>query len=151
MSSSSEVSRESRDKRCPHAQFHADRSLIGLRRPLSIYLSSAPECAECDLLLRVIEEFKPGWIDEHKNGRGWIRLNHQRPGNPMDTSVPALIDLSHGSPDNGGGWPRVTELGDSFQFFRRSRGTFGYSGLTWSMLCCTVAFCKLMLTLCLFT
>jgi len=129
-SSSSQDSHNSTDKRCPHAQFHIDFNLIGCCQPLSTYLASAPECSDCDLLLRVVEEFKPGWIDEHKNGRGLIDVTHERLSG--DTNVPALISLLLRPPHDGVDWPVDTELVDtelvdSFQIFRHSRGMFGYS------------------------
>lgn len=110
---------------CPHVQFRAQSNRIVAREHLSTYLASAPGCPECDLLLRVVEEFKPGWIDANKNGRGSISLVHKS-GRRYD--VPATVNLLVGLPYPGNNGLENAELMGSFQFFRRSRGmVFGFN------------------------
>lgn len=147
---SSEGSHKSVDRRCPHAMFRDDTNRFGWYQPLSTYLESATECPECDLLLRVVEEFKPGWIGEYKNGRGLIHVSHERSDFFSAREVPALITLLLGPPYNGIEYLAHTELVDSFQFFRSSRGMFGCLWPIPSLLYSSVASSEPVLDLCLF-
>jgi len=65
-----ENSRYDSTDRCPHAQYNPELEYEGSKgyMPLSAYLKSAADCSHCAILLQVVEEYKPGWISEHKNG-----------------------------------------------------------------------------------
>ncbi|KAJ4302706.1 hypothetical protein N0V90_001596 [Kalmusia sp. IMI 367209] len=68
---------------CPHAQFDApsDSHSPGVYDAVSLVskcVESAAKCRECRVLLQVIEDFKPGWIEEHKEGKGMIRVSYER-------------------------------------------------------------------------
>jgi len=105
---------------CPHAQFRAESNRFAASESLSTYLASIPGCPECDLLLRVVEDFRPGWIDENKNGQGSIDVVY-KVGSRHD-GVPATVNLLVSPLCQGHSWFEGRKLVDSFQFFRRSRG-----------------------------
>lgn len=104
---------------CVHAQFRAQPNRFAATAPLSTYLTSRTWCPECDLLLRVVEEFKPGWIDENKNDLCLIEIAHK--AGRKRSNVPATVNLLHCRPCQGTDLPEERELMDSFQYFRRSK------------------------------
>jgi hypothetical protein len=88
------------------------------------------ECMECDLLLRVVKEYKPGWIsgDDATDSKSFIGLEH---GYGFDS--PKIVRLLEGTPkrswqDEDEPWKIYKyeydglELVDSFCFFRRKKG-----------------------------
>lgn len=111
---------------CPHAQFRAESNRFTTSEPLSTYLASIPGCPECDLLLRVVEEFRPGWIDENKNGQGSIDVVY-KVGSRHD-GVPAIVKLLVDPFYQSNNRIEGRKLVDSFQFFRRSRGMVPHIG-----------------------
>lgn len=101
---------------CPHAQFTKDGNRFGAYEPLSTYISSSSECPECELLLRVVENYKPGWIEEKKLDDGLIYVLHR--------SGAVVISLLVGKPfDDGREWLADTTVVDSFSLLRHSPGT----------------------------
>jgi hypothetical protein len=99
---------------CPHAKFIGS-GIFGAHARLSTCISSSSGCPECELLLRVVENYKPGWIEEKKFNDGYIRVLYK--------GGPVLIELVVGKPyPNDGFLLNVTEL-DSFRLLRHSPGT----------------------------
>ncbi|KAH6719513.1 heterokaryon incompatibility protein-domain-containing protein [Leptodontidium sp. MPI-SDFR-AT-0119] len=85
--------------------------------------ASANTCLECDLLLRVVEEYTPGWLDARANGigslEGVILLDHW--------SRPGKVFLKEGPAGNFDGWRNSAKWFDglqtvaSFSFFRKAK------------------------------
>ncbi|KAH8654358.1 heterokaryon incompatibility protein-domain-containing protein [Ilyonectria robusta] len=75
---------------CPHRQLRAENNLFSVSEALSIYLTSAQDCADCLIILQAIEELKPGWTADRNNRQATIEVVHIV-GNKFD--VPATIRL----------------------------------------------------------
>ncbi|KAH8593145.1 heterokaryon incompatibility protein-domain-containing protein [Bisporella sp. PMI_857] len=84
---------------CPHAQFVENPNRFGAYEPLSTYISSSSGCSECELLLRVVENYKPGWIEEKKLDDGLIYILHE--GGPVLISLLLLRQSLAIIPDSG--------------------------------------------------
>ncbi|KAF7557406.1 hypothetical protein G7Z17_g667 [Cylindrodendrum hubeiense] len=62
-------------RHCPHAELGGNR--FGAYAPIRACIEESAICAECQLLLQVIETFKPGWIETHKDGQGLIQIEYR--------------------------------------------------------------------------
>ncbi|KAH6681307.1 heterokaryon incompatibility protein-domain-containing protein [Halenospora varia] len=61
---------------CPHAQFKAESNRFETYVSLSTCISSSSDCPECKLLLQVVENFKPDWIEDKKLDDGLIYITY---------------------------------------------------------------------------
>jgi hypothetical protein len=77
-------------------------------RVLSDFLSTAPDCTECELLLRLIEHCKPDWIHEQRFGNMLIKVVYNYNEGP--TTI-ALFEQEG-----------LEEPVDKFQLLRHSSG-----------------------------
>jgi hypothetical protein len=48
---------------CPHAFLKTNDGLFKTINPVETYLTCSKTCQHCNLLLRVVEAYKPGWKD----------------------------------------------------------------------------------------
>lgn len=108
--------------RCPHAQLR--RPYKSTTQPLSAWLEcAAAGCLACDLVLRVIEEIRPGWIDANRSKQVFVRIT-QDSGNALGERLPVLIELLVSSHHDDLDGQKGKELVVAFQIFRGLRGTF---------------------------
>lgn len=117
------------EEQCPHDQYSHD-SPYEAHAPVSLCRRRArlSSCVECDMLLKVIEEYKPGWIsgDDAANNRLHIVLEH---GYGVD--CPAIVRLVEGtimqpyfrSEATGEVEYEDMVVVDSFSYFRKLKGT----------------------------
>jgi hypothetical protein len=97
-------------------------------------LSHAKGCSRCALLLRVIEETRPGWIDAKKSQGGRIDITHREYyQDKEDHPLPSLIELFE-SPLEGEGADGEKILVQSFTFIYQPHGA--YSSLILQLLLC---------------
>jgi len=116
-------SASSRKSHCPHVLFREDWNRGGASEPISIFLESAPTCTECDLLLQVIEAFKPGWIKTNKDTGGIIRIKHEYLDDDPYVGVPTIELL----PNQSMPWPisdEIPNFAGSFHFLKRSTSKY---------------------------
>lgn len=74
---------------CPHEYyFGLDEGAPWLS--VCLIQKKAVTCAGCDFLLRLIETFRPGWIEENETTGGTIRLQIPRLGRSRETIVPTI-------------------------------------------------------------
>jgi hypothetical protein len=90
------------------------------------------ECVECALLLRVLNEYKPGWIskDDERDKILYIGLEHGC--HPADPDPPGIIRLLKGAPKLRLRYKNIPdvyeytyddlEVVDSFSYFRPAKG-----------------------------
>ncbi|KAH6854807.1 heterokaryon incompatibility protein [Chaetomium sp. MPI-CAGE-AT-0009] len=97
---------------CPHAQLRADRDCVCASITVTACQSSAKTCQECDLLLRVVEEYKPGWLNTRCGDSGLTRALYL---SYRDASEGA-VQLKEGREE------RWHKLVGSFTFFRKAKG-----------------------------
>jgi hypothetical protein len=102
---------------CPH---EAETYFRGAS--VSDYIAGASECHRCRFVLCVVEEFKPGWVQQNKDGPGAIRVikGHREP------TTPRSIELLHALPPKGRQQyrpPTEEHTVGAFELFRRSKGT----------------------------
>jgi len=80
---------------CPHYQHIGDSPLeCHASVPICRRQAHLKECVECELLLKVVEEYKPGWIsgDDATDSTLFIGLDY------INLSYPAIIRLLQGTP-----------------------------------------------------
>lgn len=65
-------------KRCPHKQFRRDLSLFGVGARVQVVIDASAKCIECKLLLQAVSHFKPGWIEDNKDGTGIIFVEKRK-------------------------------------------------------------------------
>lgn len=112
-SASQKTARDRWDKiqqSCPHSQIRQEGWSFIVT--LSKVSESAPQCPECDLLLRAIEEFKPGWKDKGHGDTQWIDIGVKESGCP---AVILFEATTHPGP--------MTKILGFFQIFVSSEGT----------------------------
>ena len=96
---------------CPHASLKTRDGSIDTINPVGTYLTCSTTCQHCNLLLRVVEVYKPGWMDQ-KAGDGGARemkLDREKKG-------PHIVSLFEVTAENA----RV-EVG-SFRYLRKPKG-----------------------------
>ncbi|KAK3298672.1 heterokaryon incompatibility protein-domain-containing protein [Chaetomium fimeti] len=106
---------------CPHAEIRTrmyGKGIVGSTHiTVTSCQASAKTCPECDLLLRVVEEYKPGWSNAgHADGRLERVLHLESP-----YATPGVVRLREGS-GGGWGWFNNLEVVGSFRFFRKAKG-----------------------------
>ena len=109
-----EDARQSLSRECAHQRMVGNR--FGTVLPVSTYVKHSPTCLECSLLLQVVEELKPGWVDQEKNHQGLIHVTIR----PV-YAVQLLRALPHWTKDS---YDRDTELVGEFHYLRRSKGAY---------------------------
>jgi hypothetical protein len=100
---------------CLHVQRTTGPSSYRLTQPLSDFLLRSSECSECGLLLRVIENCKPDWVDEQKVGERVIGITKFGRG-------PSTIELFVGQPQYHEKYEIPSTRLDSFQLLRHALG-----------------------------
>ncbi|OOF98660.1 hypothetical protein ASPCADRAFT_139942, partial [Aspergillus carbonarius ITEM 5010] len=56
------------DRKCPHLRLRQERDRVGMEAtPIKLFLEDTPRCADCSLLVQIIEAIKPGWIAANKD------------------------------------------------------------------------------------
>ena len=86
----------------------------------------AQRCAECRVLLRLIDQFKPGWLAGDGKTRGVIDVSR-------DDGGAYIVEMYLPLP--GQCW-RETELSGAFEFFHRSTGTASQVSVKSGNNCC---------------
>ncbi|KAF4628936.1 hypothetical protein G7Y89_g9212 [Cudoniella acicularis] len=99
---------------CAHGQIQANRNKFGANEPVSSYIFNTPECSECNLLLRIVEAHKPGWINRRNNdGLTCINIGSEIEDGPLIIHLllgPSSSSWYHES------WNEGTISVDSFEF-----------------------------------
>ncbi|KAL6887398.1 HET domain-containing protein [Trichoderma longibrachiatum] len=65
-------------KRCPHQQFRRGLSIVGVGTRVQVVIDASAKCIECKLLLQAVSHFKPGWIEDNKDGTGIIFVEKRK-------------------------------------------------------------------------
>jgi hypothetical protein len=119
---------------CPHFRWKqgCNDDQVHISVPLCFRRARSMECVECDLLLRVVKEYKPGWIsgDDTTDSKLFIGLEH---GYGFDS--PKIIRLLEGTPKPSWSYENEPnkvykyqydglEVVGSFCYFRRKKGIF---------------------------
>jgi hypothetical protein len=96
---------------CPHASLKTGDGRIDIINPLKTYLTCSKTCQHCNLLLRVVEAYKPGWMDRKTSDGGdrEIKLDRGERG-------PHVVSLFKVTAENA----RI-EVG-SFRYLRKPKG-----------------------------
>jgi len=95
---------------CAHARLRADVGSNFDYDLVETYRASSATCSHCDLLLKAVEAYKPGWMDQiDGEGEHEIWLDRYTKG-------PHVVSLTEFTADNG-----RTEVG-SFRYLRKPQG-----------------------------
>lgn len=117
---------------CPHAQLDSYDShcppVYDAISALSDCVGSAKTCHECQILLELIEDFIPGWIDSEEKENCMVRLTQDRPGR-RHRKIPPRVELFIDQLGEGSIWERWQQRNSigEFQYFRKCKSRFGIS------------------------
>lgn len=80
---------------CPHARYKEDAFLFETHISVSSCCLRAKDCVECEMMLKLVKEYKPGWIsgDDETDKTLYIGLEHGD-----EWGVPGIIRLLEGVP-----------------------------------------------------
>lgn len=108
---------------CPHKDFESNRNRFGSYTTVISCQSSAKTCSECDLLLRVVEEYKPGWLDAGHVDSRWRRVLYLEYSVESPGVIRLIEDpLGHFCEKRWASLKALEPVG-SFRFFRKAGGT----------------------------
>jgi hypothetical protein len=107
---------------CPHEQFRARSRRFGAYTTVLSCQSSAKTCPECDLLLRVVEEYKPGWlnaghVDSRRKRALYLDDRHGSSG-----VIQLKEDRTQNFREESWDWFENLHLVGSFSVFRKAKG-----------------------------
>ena len=102
---------------CPHAQLRAESSYVGAYITVASCQSSSKTCPECDLLLRLVEEYKPGWLNAGYVRALYLDYRHGRP-----VVIQLREDQGSDICEKSWAWFNGLEVVGSFRFYCKAKG-----------------------------